>query len=104
RLLRGPAGQLKYREDVPRTDGARDDYRPRFRGTGGGSRVSRCATEDSVSAGQAKMKTSNLILTALALNACLAGSARSQQVNETGFVQTIAKNTASRKLAPEEIV
>ena len=66
--------------------------------------MARCATEDSVSAGQAKMKTSNLILTALALNACLAGSARSQQVNETGFVATISNNTAAPKPAPEGMV
>ena len=50
------------------------------------------------------MKTSNLILAALALNACLAGSARSQQVNETGFVATISNNTAAPKPAPEGMV
>jgi formylglycine-generating enzyme required for sulfatase activity len=52
------------------------------------------------------MKTSHLVLTALTLTTCLAGSARSQQANQTSsqFVATISNSTAAPKLAPEGMV
>ena len=52
------------------------------------------------------MKTSHLVLTALTLTTCLAGSARSQQANQTSsqFVATISNSTAAPKPAPEGMV
>ena len=52
------------------------------------------------------MKTSHLVLTALTLTTCLAGSARSQQANQTSsqFVATISNSTAAPKPPPEGMV
>ena len=52
------------------------------------------------------MKTSHLVLTGLTLTTCLAGSARSQQANQTSsqFVATISNSTAAPKPAPEGMV
>src|SRR4026207_694857 len=52
------------------------------------------------------MKTSHLVLTALTLTTCLAGSARSQQANQTSsqFVATISNSTVAPKPAPEGMV
>ncbi len=52
------------------------------------------------------MKTSHLVLIGLILTTCLAGSARSQQANETSsqFVATISNSTAAPKPAPEGMV
>jgi len=52
------------------------------------------------------MKTSHLVLIGLTLTTCLAGSARSQQANQTSsqFVATISNSTAAPKPAPEGMV
>src|SRR5207248_466602 len=52
------------------------------------------------------MKTSHLVLIGLTLTTCLAGSARSQQANQTSsqFVTTISNSTAAPKPAPEGMV
>ena len=53
------------------------------------------------------MKTSHLVLTGLTLTTCLAGSAHSQQANETSsseFIATISNSTAAPKPAPEGMV
>src|SRR5437868_12656710 len=52
------------------------------------------------------MKTSQLVLTGLTLTICLAGSARSQQANQTSpqFVATSSNSTTAPKPAPEGMV
>ena len=52
------------------------------------------------------MKTSHLVLIGLTLTTCLAGSARSQQANQTSsqFVATISNSTAAPKPAPDGMV
>jgi sulfatase modifying factor 1 len=52
------------------------------------------------------MKTSHLVLIGLILTTCLAGSAHSQQANETSsqFVATISNSTAAPKRTPEGMV
>src|SRR5436853_6060473 len=59
-----------------------------------------------MSAEQEKMKTSHVVLIGLTLTTCLAGSARSQQANQTSsqFVTTISNSTAAPKPAPEGMV
>src|SRR5438132_12605548 len=52
------------------------------------------------------MKTSHVVLIGLTLTTCLAGSARSQQANQTSsqFAVTISNSTAAPKPAPEGMV
>src|SRR5437588_10170944 len=52
------------------------------------------------------MKTSHVVLIGLTVTTCIAGSARSQQANQTSsqFVVTISNSTIAPKPAPEGMV